>query len=222
MQPLQRNYALTEDRIQSMIQNNSLKSLYDLSQVTKLENKDDLNGKEQAKLNKFKESKPLYEKIIEILNNNTSNEIYDNLLSFETLLYDLLGGIITDSKQLKNLVDKISDGLSVMDKTAKIQKDKKGNIKYDKTTKDIEIVPYNIDIQDYMEKEVLPHVPDAKAFFEENLNRKKPTIKTGAEIPFTRMFYKYKHPRSSEEIVKEIKYNETSLNETLNKLFEDD
>ena len=42
-----------------------------------------------------------------------------------------------------------------------------------------------------MAREVLPHIPDAAAFFEENLGAKKPVIKTGAEIPFTRYFYKY-------------------------------
>ena len=73
-----------------------------------------------------------------------------------------------------------------------------------------------------MEQEVLPHVPDAKAFFEEKLGVKKPIIKTGAEIPFTRMFYKYHPPRSSTEIASEIIENEKSFSETLNKLFKED
>ncbi len=51
-----------------------------------------------------------------------------------------------------------------MDKNADIQKDKKGNILFDKSTKDTEIVPYDVAIEDYMKTEVLPHVPDAKAF----------------------------------------------------------
>ena len=112
--------------------------------------------------------------------------------------------------------------MSVIDKTAEIQKDKNGNIIYDKTTKDIEIVSYNMDIQEYMEKEVLPHTPDAKAFFEENLGLKKPRIKTGAEIPFTRMFYKYNYLRPSDEILNEIKSDEKLVNETLKQLFNED
>ena len=52
---------------------------------------------------------------------------------------------------------------------------------YDKATKDTEIVPFKADIDDYMAREVLPHVPDAKAFFMEDLTKKKPVIKTGAE-----------------------------------------
>ena len=219
MQPLQRNYAINNDRIQSMINNNSLKSLYDISQARKLEDKEELTGKEQTKLNKFKESKPLYEKIIETLKNNISEEIYDNPTSFEQIIYNLLDQIILDSKQQKKLVEKIVDGLSIMDKNAVIHKDKKGNILYDKSTKDIEIIPYNMDIQEYMEKEVLPYVPDAKAFFEEDLGKKKPVIKTGAEIPFTRIFYKYKTLRPSNEIADEIIQLENLSNKNLNLIF---
>lgn len=222
MQPLQRSYAITKDRIQTMINTNSLKSLYDVSQVKKLEEKDELTGKEQNKLTKFLEAKPLYDKIIETLNDNISDEIYYSLSSFEPIVYNLFDNIIEDSKQLKKLSTKIIEGLSVMDKTAEIHKDSKGNIIYDKSTKDIELVPYNVDIESYMEKEVLPHVPDAKAFFEEKLGVKKPVIKTGAEIPFPRLFYKYQPPRPSNEIVKEIIQQEKSFTETLNNLFKED
>ena len=98
----------------------------------------------------------------------------------------------------KKLIDKIADGLSAMDKNAKVQHDKKGNIIYDKETKDTEIVKFEEDIDTYMAREVLPHIPDAAAFFEENLGAKMPVIKTGAEIPFTRYFYKYQQPTPSE------------------------
>ena len=51
-----------------------------------------------------------------------------------------------------------------------------------------------------MRREVLPHIPDAVAFFEENLGAKKPVIKTGAEITFTKYFYKYQTPEASTEL----------------------
>lgn len=35
---------------------------------------------------------------------------------------------------------------------------------YDKETKDTEIVKWGERIEDYMAREVLPHIPDAKAF----------------------------------------------------------
>ena len=222
MQPLQRNYSIRKERIQTIITNNDLKTIYDPLKLKKLENKEELTGEEQKKLDKIKKGKQLYDKIIKSLQNNISDDIFYDPLSFELIINNILEEIITDSKQLKKISEKIIDGLSVIDKTAPIQKDRKSNTKYDKTTKIIELVPITMDIQTYMEKEVLPFIPDAKAFFEEKLNTKKPIIKTGAEIPFSRMFYKYQRPKSSEEIAKEIIDNEESFIKTLNKLFEED
>ena len=120
----------------------------------------------------------------------------------------------------KKLLDRIADGLSAMDKAAEIQRDKKGNIIYDKETKDTEIVKFEEDIDTYMAREVLPHIPDAKAFFEENLGAKKPVIKTGAEIPFTRYFYKYQQPTPSEELEARFLELEFSVSERVAKLFD--
>ena len=106
-----------------------------------------------------------------------------------------------------------------MDKEALIQKDKKGEVIYDTETKDTEIVAYKENIDDYMAREVLPHIPDAKAFFEENLAAKKPVIKTGAEIPFTRHFYKYTKPRSSLELAAEFSELEKSVSSMIKELF---
>ena len=69
------------------------------------------------------------------------------------------------------------------------------------------------------DQEVLPHIPDAKAFFDEDLSKKKPVIKTGAEIPFTRYFYKYQQPTPSEELEKLFVALEKSVNERVAKLF---
>ena len=55
--------------------------------------------------------------------------------------------------------------------------------------------------------------------FEEDLSKKKPIIKTGAEIPFTRYFYKYQQPVPSEELAKFMEL-EKSVSERVAKLFE--
>ena len=91
---------------------------------------------------------------------------------------------------------------------------------YDKETKDTEIVKWDESIEDYMAREVLPHIPDAVAFFEENLDAKKPVVKTGAEIPFTRYFYKYQQPIPSEELEAKFMELELSVSERVAKLFE--
>lgn len=110
-----------------------------------------------------------------------------------------------------------------MDKSAEIQRVEKGKHKgdiiYDKATKDTEIVKWDDNIEDYMAREVLPHVPDAQWFWEEDLNKSKPVIKTGAEIPFTRYFYKYNQPTPSKELEKQFLDLEQSINEQIQKLF---
>ena len=106
-----------------------------------------------------------------------------------------------------------------MDKNAEIQKDRKGTIIFDKDTKDVEIVKIEESIDDYMAREVLPHVPDAVAFFEENLGAKKPVVKTGAEIPFTRNFYKYQHTEASGVLEERFRSLESNVDERIHRLF---
>lgn len=215
MQPLQRSYAVTEERIQKMLSKGTLSALYDPAKVSELENAEELTGKELKKLENYQNNKSNYDSIIETLKNAVSGVVYLSPTEFMPVLTEILSGTQADKK----LIDKIADGLSVMDKSAEIQRDKKGNILYDKETKDIEIVKFDESIEDYMAREVLPHVPDAQWFFEEDLNKKTPVIKTGAEIPFTRYFYKYQQPKSSEELKLEFLELEKSISERITKLF---
>ena len=108
-----------------------------------------------------------------------------------------------------------------MDKTAEVHKNKNGDIILDKTTKDTEIVKFNKDINEYMNEEVLPHVPDAIYQFEEDLTGKKHVIKTGAEFPFTRYFYEYKEPEKAEELLKEFMNIEKELSSEIKALLEE-
>ena len=50
---------------------------------------------------------------------------------------------------------------------------------------------------------------------------KKPVIKTGAEIPFTRYFYKYQKPQASEDLAKQFVELEASVSERIKNLFGD-
>lgn len=216
MQPLQRSYAITGERIEAMLSKGSLSSLYDQAKVDELENMEELSGKDLKKLENYQNNQPVYEAIIEALQAAVSEQVYDSPKTFMPVLTKALANATADKK----LLDKIADGLSVMDKDAEIQKDKKGNILYDKETKDTELVKWEESIDDYMTREVLPHVPDAKAFFEEDLGKKKPVIKTGAEIPFTRYFYKYQQPTHSEELEVKFMDLELSVSDRVSKLFE--
>jgi type I restriction enzyme M protein len=215
MQPLQRSYAITEERIDAMLSKGALSSLYDEAKVNELENAAELTGKDEKKLDNYRKNQPLYEQIIDTLKSSVNDTVYPSPDKFMPVLKVTLKGVTDDKK----LLEKIADGLSQMDKTAEIQKDKKGNVIYDKETKDTEIVKWDEDIDDYMKREVLPHVPDAKAFFDEDLSKKKPIIKTGAEIPFTRYFYKYQQPKPSEKLEQQFIDLEKSVSERIQKLF---
>lgn len=216
MQPLQRSYAITEERIESMLIKGSLSGLYDEAKVRELENQGvSISAADNKKLQKFIENKPLYDSILKILHSNVSDKVYLSPVPFIEHLSALLN---LDKK----LIEKIANGLSVMDKSAEIQRDKKGNIIYDKETKDTEVVKIDEDIEAYMAREVLPYVPDAQWFWEENLsNKDKPVIKTGADIPFTRYFYKYTQPKSSDELAVKFMELEMSVSERIDKLFGD-
>lgn len=215
MQPLQRSYAITSERIQSMLGKGSLSSLYDPSKVEELENAEELSGKDMKKLEAFRDNQPVYERIVATLEGAVSDEVYLAPEAFAPVLAKVLANVIADKK----LLDRIADGLSVMDKTAEIQRDKKGNIIYDKESKDTETVKFDETIEDYMDREVLPYIPDAKWFFEENLAAKKPVIKTGAEIQFTRHFYKYQQPAASDELQVKFMDLERSVSDRVAKLF---
>lgn len=216
MQPLQRSYAITQERIESMLSKGALSALYDDSKVNELENAGELSGKDERKLENYYKNKPLFDSIIATLQAAVSNELY---LAPEKFM-PILSEVLSDLKIEKKLLEKIADGLSVMDKSAVIQKDKKGNVIFDKETKDTEIVQWDEDIEDYMTREVWPHIPDAKAFFEEDLSKKSPVIRTGAEIPFTRYFYRYQPPTASEDLETRFMELELSVSERVSKLFE--
>ncbi len=215
MQPLQRSYGFSKERIERMLSKDALKSIYNEAKILELENKEDQDEKTIAEIEKENKKKPEYDAILTALNNAISDKKWLSPEDFEPVLTETL----KDCNVEKKIFDKIMTGLSVMDKEAVIQKDKKGEIIYDTETKDTEIVAYKENIDDYMAREVLPYIPDAKAFFEENLAAKKPVIKTGAEIPFTRHFYKYSKPRSSVELAAEFKELEKSVSSAIAELF---
>lgn len=219
MQPLQRSYAINEERIENLETSSKLNSFFDQGKFEEILEKTELNEKlnrtEKNNLAKYKENEEAYNKIFEILRANMSDKKYMHVQEFEPVLEDLLKEVSLPKTVFNNIVD----GLSLMDKEAEIQRDKKGQIIYDKDTKDTEIVNVREDIEDYMAREVLPHIPDAKAFFEEDLTLKTPRVKTGAEIPFTRYFYKYQAPRPSEELAKEFLDLEDLVNQKVKELF---
>lgn len=217
MQPLQRSYAINDERIEQMLLSGALNSLYDAVKVAEIEEKEEPTDKELKKAEEYKKNEPVYKQVIAALHAAKSEKVYLSLQAFEPVLAAALAQVVIPTNKI---VSAIAEGLSVMDKSAEIHRDKKGNIIYDKDTKDIEIVRYDEAIEDYMQREVLPHIPDAKAFFEEDLSKAKPVVKTGAEIPFTRYFYKYQKPTDSAELKEQFEKLEETIAKRIAKIFD--
>jgi type I restriction enzyme M protein len=101
------------------------------------------------------------------------------------------------------LVKAIVAAASERDEDAPAETDSEGNPIADTDLRDYENVPLKEEIEKYVEREVLPYVPDA--WIDEDKTR------IGYEIPFTREFYEYVPPRALEEINSEIRELETEI-----------
>jgi type I restriction enzyme M protein len=100
--------------------------------------------------------------------------------------------------------------LSESDPAAEVCRDKDGNPEPDADLRDTESVPLGESIEEYVAREVLPHVPDAW------VDASKERI--GYEIPFTRHFYRYQALRPLAEIEAEIAALEENIRVTLGAL----
>jgi type I restriction enzyme M protein len=104
----------------------------------------------------------------------------------------------------------ILSALSERDEAADECLDRDGNPEPDSELRDYENVPLKEDIDEYMESEVLPHVPDA--WVDES------KTKIGYEVNFNRYFYKYTSPRPLKEIEADLKTNEDDIAKMLSEM----
>jgi type I restriction enzyme M protein len=91
-----------------------------------------------------------------------------------------------------------------------VVKDKKGMVKSDSSLRDNERIPLGVDVDEYFEREVKPHLPESW------MDRSKDS--TGYEINFTKYFYQYKPLRSLNDLTKELLDLEKVSDGLMNKL----
>ena len=87
-----------------------------------------------------------------------------------------------------------------------------GEMVIDTKLNDTEKIPMKQDMEEYFEREVVPFAPDAWM--------DRSNDKVGCEFPFTRLFYKYRPLRSSDEILAELASLDNTLDEELSHLKE--
>ncbi|MBT2418038.1 SAM-dependent DNA methyltransferase [Streptomyces sp. ISL-22] len=104
----------------------------------------------------------------------------------------------------------LRDAVGVRDLDGEVQTKKGGTPEPDPELRDYENVPLEEDVEEYLKREVLPHVPDAWIDHDKT--------KVGYEIPFTRHFYAYEPPRPLAEIDEELKALEAEIQALLGKV----
>lgn len=207
--PFSRNFAINELRIENMTSQSAFSKLYDEDKYNELAEKNKKTAKDQKAIVALEEGKVLQDMILSILKENISDEVYKNRDEF----VKVIKGLFKEVPEVKaGLLKAIWMGLSEKDETADKYYNKKGEVEVDSELRDTEIVPYKEDIHEYFEREVKPHVPDAL------IDESK--TKIGAEIPFTRLFYKYEDEGSYKEYINKAKELEAEIAKMLEEVFE--
>jgi len=187
--PLRLNFQASPERIQRLEEESAWKNLLTSKKKG-----------EQAELERA-QGKSLQMAVLGILNSLDQTVLYKSRDEFEKVLKK---AIKAQGVKLGSALGKaVLNALSERDETAEICTNAKGEIEPDSDLRDYENVPLKEDIDEYMAREVLPHVPDAWVDHGKT--------KVGYEIPFTRHFYVYEPPRPLEVIEAEIRELESEI-----------
>ena len=99
----------------------------------------------------------------------------------------------------------VINALSERDETAAVCRDRNGEPEPDPDLRDTERVPLTESVDDFFEREVLPHVPDAWIDESKRDPKDRQVGVVGYEINFNRHFYRYTPPRPLEDIESDIR-----------------
>ena len=97
----------------------------------------------------------------------------------------------------------VLSALSERDPQAEVCRNRRGEPEPDPELRDTETVPLHEDVEEYMAREVLPHVPDAWVDASKT--------KIGYEIPLNRHFYVYEPPRPLDAIKSDLQALEREI-----------
>lgn len=213
-QPLQRRGVLDEESIERLRTSSyftSNSSIFNETDFDQLKEMNPRSAADEKKYQKYLAGQQFVADVLTILEANRSDRIFMDYSEFEKHLKSLLGTV--EGMSASRLTG-IAMVLAVMDKTAVVQKDRKGEIVKDTTTKDTEIIKLTQDPEKYFEAEVYPHVPDAIWLYEFDPSKKVSVSnreRIGAEIAFTQYFYEYSRNDTAQGIHNKIAQNTVAL-----------
>ena len=220
-QPLQRRGTISEASIETLRTSAYFTANTNVFNEAKFEELEQTNPRSSADEKAYKKQvngKKFTEDVIAALKQHESDKVYDDFSKFVVVLKKILADVDGMSPSRLN---SIAMELSEIDKTAVVQKDKKGHVLIDPTTKDTEIIRLNQDAEEYMQSEVFPHIPDAMYMYEFDESKPESTTnkeKLGAEFPFTRYFYEYHEPEKADDLLAQFMELEKSLSAKIDDL----
>ena len=134
-------------------------------------------------------------KLLRALHEATDGVVFDDRGMFNSALTDAARecGMKLAAPQRKAVLAALAE----RDPEAEICRDRRGDPEPDPDLRDTENMPLRDDVDEYMAREVLPHVPEA--WVDHN------KTKVGYEIPLNRHFYVYEPPRPLEVIEADIR-----------------
>lgn len=193
--PLKLNFTVSDERLELAKTAKAFEKL-----ATSKKRKDT-----KAARKEIEENKKLQDAIISALQTLASEGIVKNREKFSEMMKAAFkdAGIKVPAPLFKAILMALAE----RDETADVCTDAKGNPEPDPELRDYENVPLKEDVDEYMKREVLPHVPDA--WIDES------KTKIGYEINFNRYFYKYTPLRPLEEIEADLKQIEKEIADML-------
>lgn len=224
--PFQRNFMISEERIQNVLSTSAFNNLYDEGKYLELLNKSKKTATDLKKIKEYESGRLVQEEIISRLTDEISDDVFKYKSQFESLIKGMMNGLGLKPALMKAIILALSEQDDTVPLTYV-----KGKVEYDSELKDTETIKcikgegqvvktiegtplYENQIKsinEYLTREVEPHMPNAQVDIS--------TLRVGAEIPFTRLFYKYENQGSFEEYMKECKSLEVEIDKLLGEVF---
>ena len=188
--PLRLNFAATPERIARIEDEKAFQNLANPKKLT-----------DETALAAGKGRQEVIRALLEALADITNEELFRNREPFLATLSTTAkeAGVRLTATERKAVLSALAE----RDPAADICYDRDGSPEPDPDLRDTETVPLGQDIDDYMAREVLPHVADA--WVDHN------KTKTGYEIPLNRHFYVYEPPRPLDDIRSDLQHLEHEI-----------
>ena len=141
------------------------------------------------------------------------NRLPETKVSDRKVFESMLAGALKEAEvKLRAPARKaVLNALSERDETAAVCRNRNGEPEPDPELRDTERVPLTESVEEFFEREVRPHVPDAWIDQSKRDTKDGKVGVVGYEINFNRHFYRYTPPRPLEDIERDIRAIEADI-----------